>query len=243
MKKLIFTLLALVVATATLQSCLNSEDESHGISVVTRNGLGFVEMYADQVTDTAMVFSYDSWQATVLQDVLSETPSPTAPVWYSVTPTTETVPAGYLSSKSVAILSQPNNTGKNRVGGIKFSTSYANNGTIGLTVRQYAWLNITTPAPVLSSNDIRTATATFAVDLLPTARETLFECTVYGQASLTSNADWLTVPAASATMRPGYNRVVLALEPNESAEARTAVVTLLSNGVRSVVTVKQLGKK
>ena len=57
--------------------------------------------------------------------------------------------------------------------------------------------------------------------------------------SLTSDADWLMVPARFARPTAGAHSVDLEVRPNPTAGERTAHVTLTSNGVSTVITYVQ----
>lgn len=237
MKKILFAAAALL-SLAGLHSCLGDNDnEQHGTSIYTPYNTMYLEMYADQTIDSLFVFSYDSWEASILWNQYSP--------WFSITPDKGTLPTGYLSTvTNMRVTAQPNATGKGRGGAVMLSTNNPNeNNKVGMTVWQYGWLNITVPQPTYSSQKLEEAVATFKMDLAAETMTASMAFRNFAQATLTSDADWLIVPDESKSLEPGVHGVRLSLLPNATTDNREAHVTLTSNGVSNVVTYTQKGKK
>ena len=61
--------------------------------------------------------------------------------------------------------------------------------------------------------------------------------------ALTSDADWLSIPAEHAHPAKGAHLLRLKVEPNPTENDRTAHLTLTSNHVSTVITFTQRGTK
>lgn len=235
MKKIAFAAIALLSITA-LQSCLNGDNENHGTAIYHRNGNDYTEMYADQTVDSLHIVSYDSWTATV--EGGSDGP------WFTISDTKCNVPVNYIVTQSVIITTTPNTTGKARTGVIKVNSTYNEYGPMTGGVVQYGWHNITAPIPTLEKIEGKDENRiVFKSDVNATDNYALLACTVYADATLKSDADWLSVPNDVQTLAPGNYGVKFGVLPNNSAEDRVAHVTLTSNDVSTVVTYTQKGKK
>lgn len=233
MKKLSAFLLP--VAALCLMACSESEYEVHQTYFYPQNVSGML-FYADQESDTIRLVSYDSWTAKTSVD------------WLAVSPTQLTIPSGTGAVKRLDITATPNTTGKNREGQIQVDSYF----TIGMYVRQASWLNIHYPSgnPVSSTQpDDRTTGVhhedvqmDFSMKLKADTTSAEIDFTVYKDgALLRSSEPWLTTPELMLTA--GRHKVKLGVEKNESAEERSATLTLTSNGVSTPIRVIQSGAK
>lgn len=235
MKKIAFAAIALLSITA-LQSCLNGDNENHGTAIYHRNGNDYTEMYADQTVDSLHILSYDSWTATI--DGGSDGQ------WFSISDSKCNVPVGYIVTQSVIINTTPNKTGKARTGVIKVNSTYNEYGPMTAGIIQYGWHNITVPVPTLEKVEGTDENRiVFNSEINAGDNYALLACAVYANATLKSDADWLSVPNEVQTLEPGEHGVKFVVLPNNSAEDRVAHVTLTSNDVSTVVTYTQKGKK
>lgn len=235
MKKIALAAIALLSITA-LQSCLGGENENHGTAVYHRNANDFTEMFADQTVDSLHVMSYDSWTATIDGGADG--------AWFTISDSKCTVPVNYIVTQSIIVTTTPNTTGKTRVGMIKFDTDYKEYGVLSAGVIQYGWLNITAPIPTLEKDkDTNENHIVFSSELNAADNYALLACRVYANATLKSDADWLSVPNEVQTLAPGEHGIRFVVTPNNSGGERIAHVTLTSNGVSNVITYTQKGKK
>lgn len=237
MKKII--LAALMIGSAlALASCIGGDNENHGTSIYNSHGqMAPVELYADQTLDSLFVMSYDSWSARIENAD-----------WFEVSDKTCKVPANYIVTQSVLVKTTPNTTGKARVGMFVVNSEYAEYGPLSTSITQYPWLNITAPVAQYVQVDDKEkgekyVTAKFEAPINAADNYALLACTVYADATLTSDAAWLSVPNDVQTLKPGNYGVKFVVEPNSGAEERVAHVTLTSNGVSNVITYTQKGKK
>lgn len=237
MKKII--LAALIIGSAVnLASCIGGDNENHGTSIYNNKGqMGPTELYADQTLDSIFVISYDSWSART-ENV----------DWLEISDKTCKVPAGYIVTQTVLLKTTPNTTGKVRGGQIVISPEYAEFGPLTTGITQFPWLNITAPVAQYEQVDDKDkgekyVVAKFEAPINAADNYALLACTVYADATLTSDAAWLSVPNDVQTLKPGNYGVKFVVEPNSGAEERVAHVTLTSNGVSNVITYTQKGKK
>lgn len=217
--------LAWTVLSLALVACDGSEYEMHQ----TYLNKSSVTCYADQTTDTLSVFSYDSWSLT------------TNDTWYSVSQTGYTVPDGYFANIPVVITMPANTTGENRSGTITVKESYDNQEFVA-SVYQYGWLNIITPnGTITGSTDqpFKEWKKTFSVSLKHSTTSYSIKFQTYADgATLTSDAEWV-VPETTTFATKGIHTVALTLTPNTGDTARTATITLTSNGVSTPITITQ----
>ena len=213
MKRLLYFIPCLALIFA---SCDN-EDEFH----ITRFAETYASLYADQVSDSLHLQYSDSWTASANAD------------WFSFSPTSATMPSGYIAYETrIDITTTPNTTGKVRVGNL-FVTS---NQQAGITVFQHPFLNVEWPNITNVSEDESTLTCLDIVPDTTTSRYVIFTNYADG-ATLTSNSDWLTVP--EDTYDAGEHMVLYTMEPNTTAEDRTAIITLTSNGISMPISIRQ----
>lgn len=237
MKKMILAALALLSLTTGLQSCLSGDNESHGTAIYNRLGSTTPsELYADQTVDSLFVVSYDSWTATLKPLDGGE--------WLEASPTSCKVPADYIVTQSVCLKTTPNNTGKVRTMAFLVNSSYTEYGTLTTYVYQYPWHQISAPVASFEkkegSDDV---TAVFATKLGAADTYAVLGCTVYAEATLESDANWLLVQNDDRVLKVGNHGIKFVVDPNNGREERVAHVTLTSNGVSTVITYTQSAKK
>lgn len=221
--------LCLALITATMTSCLNGENEYHEIYFYPQRPEGIV-LYADQTTDTTTLVSYDSWTMTKEGE------------WFDASPNSQEIPVGSYGITRIGISTTPNTTGQNRSGRISIN-SYL---SISTPIYQAAWLNIISPQPKYTNTDangsFNSLKARFELELLANTTSTSVHFYTYGKsATLTSDAEWLK-PQISTYMT-GAQRALINVEPNETSTARQAQLSLTSEGVTTIIYVKQEGKK
>lgn len=237
MKKIIFAALAFAFTLTGFNSCFdNKEDEYHETTFypLYQNG---IECYADQTVDSIYVLSTDSWTAGVKGQGGVTVP------WMSLSPEKAEVKPGYVLQQRLQISLLKNDTEKSRRAYIAVSAPNGFEGAITMLLTQYYWLNIEAPMPVLTPNNSIDGKVSFTANLLATEKAAIMRFTVHDNATLTSDADWLTIPEGKETLEPGKHNISFALTPNESTEPRAAHVTLTSGGISNVVTYNQAGKK
>lgn len=221
--------LCLALITATMTSCLNGENEYHEIYFYPQRPEGIV-FYADQTTDTTTLVSYDSWTMTKEGE------------WFDASPNSQEIPVGSYGITRIGISTTPNTTGQNRSGRISIN-SYL---SISTPIYQASWLNIISPKPKYTNTDangsFNSLKARFELELLANATSTSVHFCTYGKsATLTSDAEWLK-PQISTYMK-GAQMALINVEPNETSTARQAQLSLTSEGVTTIIYVKQEGKK
>lgn len=218
-----------------LQSCMG-DNESHGTNIYNSLGqMGPTQLFADQTVDSLFVMSYDSWTARTENGE-----------WFEISDKQCKVPAGYIVTQTVVVKTTPNTTGKLRSGSIWVNSEYAEYGPMSTNVYQLPWLNITVPVAQyeqLEDKGEKYVAAKFEATLNAADNYALLACTVYADATITSDADWFNVPNECQTLTPGEHGVKFVVLPNNDEAERVAHVTLTSNGVSSVITYKQKGKQ
>lgn len=221
MMKTISSLLLVVLALMT--SCSESSYEAHQ-TYFYPVGTNEKTFYADQELDSVRIISLDSWTLNTSDR-------------FTATPSAQNIPAGVELNTKVNLRTTPNLTGKPRIGQLAVS-SYFN---ISLPVYQMSWLNITVPYPEYDMNEsMANRVASFNLNIIPESGSTspyiLF--TVYADnATLASDADWL-VPDETQ-FKAGRHQVSLSCPDNKTGAVRTATLKLTSNGVTSLIKVKQ----
>lgn len=231
MKK-IGILATFVVALFT--SCSESEYEFHQTYFTPQEPNGKI-LYADQVSDSTRVISYDPWTASTYFNTGTD-------AWFSITPTECNFKAGeQFASMRVNIQGSVNNTGKIRSGHIVVK-SY---DTVGMPVKQTTWLNIIRPFGEVEKYDAtgnllpeENRKMTFKGQTIATANQFEIEFMVYSDdATLTSDAEWL-IPATT-TFNAGRHVVAIVAQENFATQPRTATLTLSSNGISTPITITQ----
>lgn len=223
-----------LLTTATFVACDDAGNEYHGTTIVNRNQTNAMVMYADQTIDSLCVVSFDSWTAE-LQNIEGGE-------WCKASVTKCDVPVGYQVAQSVYIETTPNTTGLNRYAGYYVHSSYPEFGVISSGIYQYAWLHITVPEPSFTSQTFTEAKAEFKAQIPANATTAPLAFYVFADATLTSDAEWLTIPEDVKTVKRGEHGIQLVTTANPNVEERVAHVTLTSNGVSNVITYVQKGK-
>lgn len=234
MKKIALAALALL-STAAFVACGDTAGENHGTTIYNRGNNSITEMYADQTVDSLHVISYDSWTSSI-ESILGGD-------WCKTSVSKCEVPAYYVVTQSVIINTTPNTTGVSRVAMFNVKSAWLESSTINTPIYQYGWLNITTPLPTFTTKDIKDAKAEFKHELRADATAAPLAFYVYAEASLTSDAEWLTIPESVKKVEVGPHGAQLTVTPNNTASDRVANVTLTSNGVSNVITYTQKAKK
>lgn len=237
MKKILLSALMVCASGLTFQSCIE-DNENHGTSIY--NSLGTMaptELFADQTLDSLHIVSYDSWTART-----------EGGDWFEISDKQCKVPAGYIVTQTMLIKTTPNTTGKLRVGSVVVQSDYSEYGPLSTSIYQCPWLNISAPVAQYEQVEDKATgekyvVAKFEAPINAADNYALLACTVYADATLTSDAEWLSVQNADQTLKPGNYGIKFVVTPNNNAEDRVAHVTLTSNGVSSVVTYTQKGKK
>lgn len=237
MKKRPLTLFAAaaVFAATALTACLNTPDNEMHMTTFYPLEAGGKVLYADQLSDTTTVASYDSWDASVSFTNGGD--------WLSISPKSAEVAAGYCLYQTMRLTSTENTTGYARQAAIYVTPHTDAISTIAMGVTQYAWLNITVPQPTYTTSSLTTAEATFSSALTADATEASLAFTVYqDSATVESDAEWLSIPSDIRALAAGGHGLSLTVQPNTSAAERTAHVTLRSGNISNVITYTQAAK-
>lgn len=229
----------LIIGTAALlaTSCSKSEFEYHHFYIYSPQTI----IYADQYTDTLIVESTDSWEASTEADWIS-------PKMFSY----EVGPDLSLYQKK-AITITPNTTGAIKP---SYFTFDSNGRSYRRQCVQTSWLNIISPSPIFygpdgdidSPNEIIDYTGVnvrFEESKSSTAASGSIILDLYANsATVSTNAEWITLPQTTLTRTEGgmcqrfnidYN-----LETNNTGVDRTGTITITSdNGVSTSVTITQ----
>ena len=257
--KSIFVGAASLLLAAAFTSCSSDgEYENHTFYFFRESSNRFISdivAYADQTVDSARVCVTDTWTLDKSYD----------DSWLNVKyngqtpPLTVNVTSGnYVNqySSRIDLLMQPNATGKTRYTTLTVTSAYSKIGTTPLYIIQYPHLNISSPT-LTKGADGTVDSGKFVMSNISAdgyvvgTKDTkpYITFTVYSSdATLTSSADWLQVP--EKTTLPGIpaytpnqlQKVELTVEKNTTGAARTATLTLTSNGVSSTITVTQLNQ-
>ncbi len=218
-------LLTLTAAALLLAACNNSEDEYHQLYFYPQT-VGGMELFADQTTDSITFVSTDDWTAHVTGD------------WFSINPTELKIPTNYLMlSQQIHILTTPNTTGNIRQGSLQVD-SY---DKLGMPIKQFPWLNIQYPVPTFKSEaEIPTDLERIEFKLtVPATMEyiPLIFTTYAEQATLTTDAEWLTLP--DTIFSPGTHSFQPAIPANKTKDMRTATLKLRSGELENEIHITQ----
>ena len=221
--------LPLAALALVLTACNESKDEFHQQYFYPQM-VGGMAFFADQATDTITFVSTDPWTARSTAD------------WFSVSPTSFEIPSGYLQiGKPIVVTATPNTTGNIRQGVIEVS---AYESTLTMKVTQYPWLNIQYPAPERKQDAEGMSDAEavrFSLTLLATSTGVPLNFVTYEPgATLTSDADWITIP--DTLFAPGAHTYKPAIKENASMQPRKATLTLTSGGFSNQILITQEGR-
>lgn len=240
MKK-IKTLLAGVAALFALAACDMGGNEYHTTSFYPpTNG---IITYADQTYDTIRVVSSDPWTLSSTADWCRITYNGKS------TPLSVDVPAGSIVSARLEFNMRPNDTGEMRSLPLEVVSSYSKIGTITQTLVQTPFINVTSPSPKRDTDSNGKSTYSFtltvpATGLMPGSKKPTIEFTPYSAgATISSDASWIMLDQTSGFTAAKSQTVTLTVTENPDATERTANLKITSNGVTTVVTVKQAAAK
>lgn len=236
MKKLHHLSLGLLAAltigstlTTTFISCVSEDEVGQHTAYfypVRPNGM---EFYADQVADTTVVVSTDDWTAAVRNITGDEG-------WLKISPEKASVVAGGMLYQTMKFQFSANKTGKARQAQVEVDVKTDKIDGICLPVTQYGWLNITVPEPLFTTQELATAEAVFKANVKAAGGKAYLACRVYADATVESDAGWLTIPEDVKTLKEGAHGLQFDIAANDSGAERTANVTLTSNGCSNTIT-------
>lgn len=234
---------------AMLTSCnTKSEYEEHQISLRTRNYTVNTILYGDQTTDTVWVKSTENWTANLEKkaivtngDKLNDTSSSNE-VTLTISPQNKSVKRGYYAITPL-VITATKTASDSIVNHYLLHVNPTQGPLNALThhVFQVYWLDINGINNIGEANKPR-----FSEELEHQARTLYFAFRLYNPQlsthSLTSDADWLTVPAESKQPKTGYQVVELKATENPTQKPRVAHVSLSSGGVTTTITYTQKGR-
>lgn len=208
----------LIGVLVALTSC-SSKSEFHSTSFAEN----IIYMFADQTEDTIHVIYTDPWTLT------SDNP------WLK-----PEVTSGKLSSqmynletRAIAIKAQPNTTGQTRLAVL----TLRGDDVAQMPVYQIPYLNILTPDPVVTGETEADRKADYTLTLADSIEQTIIRFHVYGDATLSSNAEWLVPDSTEFT--PGLHAVGVRTGRNRTGSMRSGVLMLTSNGASTPINIRQ----
>lgn len=210
--------LALVSGSVLSAGC-DSEYSVHSISFID-NATGSIGLYADETSDSCGIQAYDSWTA-----------SSGDTTWLTCTPTSVTVPSGYVSMEWFYVAATPNTTGQNRSAFIDVDSYY----DLRLYVQQSANLNIGHPTGTsVEGTDVQS----FTLAVNPLGARDSISFTVYADgATLGGTPNWLTL--TDSVFEKGAHTVYVDVVANWTGNNRSATLTLTSAGVSNDIQITQ----
>ena len=244
-KKLLGGLLCCLMA---FTACDNeNKNEFHRLNFFPALSSGKI-WFADQSTDSIVLQTTDSWKLSVeTQKGIDK--------WLTATPESGTVPPNYIAAQRLTLAFAPNTTGKIRSARLNVTVSTDKIRGISLPATQTSWLDVRRPQPVfprpLVQDAMRSNKYNGGGDPLPVFVEVLnakagtTQCafrlydTDTEKHSLTSDADWLIVPAESAKPAAGDHNVKITYLENPDPTPRTAHLVLTSGGITTYITYNQ----
>ncbi len=236
MSKTLLSLFAALITLLALPSCNFDEEREHHLLSLRYLNADALHLYADQTTDTLTLTATDSWHLDLKYRHADDANH------LQLSPTAHQLPAGNkaeISTKLICNLT-PNTGDSVRQVKVRVTPATDRIEPLNFTVIQHPHLHIQYPA---AQYDPKTKKAVFIG--APSRNESIATLAfiLYDKDStthsLTSDADWLMVPARFARPTAGAHSVDLEVSPNPTASERTAHVTLTSNGVSTVITYVQ----
>ena len=244
-KKLLGGLLCCLMAFTACDN--DNKNEFHRLNFYPTLSSGKI-WFADQSTDSIVLQTTDSWKLSVeTQKGIDK--------WLTATPESGTVPPNYIAAQRLTLAFAPNTTGKIRSALISVTTTTDKLRGISLPATQTSWLDVRRPQPVfprpLVQDAMRSNKYNGGGDPLPVFVEVLnakagtTQCafrlydTDTEKHSLTSDADWLIVPAESAKPAAGDHNVKITYLENPDPTPRTAHLVLTSGGITTYITYNQ----
>ena len=244
-KKLLGGLLCCLMAFTACDN--DNKNEFHRLNFYPTLSSGKI-WFADQSTDSIVLQTTDSWKLSVeTQKGIDK--------WLTATPESGTVPPNYIAAQRLTLAFAPNTTGKIRSARLNVTVSTDKIRGISLPATQTSWLDVRRPPPVfprpLVQDAMRSNKYNGGGDPLPVfvevlnAKASTTQCafrlydTDTEKHSLTSDADWLIVPAESAKPGAGAHNVKITYLENPDPTPRTAHLVLTSGGVTTYITYNQ----
>lgn len=243
-KKLLGGLLCCLMA---FTACDNeNKNEFHRLNFYPALSSGKI-WFADQSTDSIVLQTTDSWKLAV--ETLNGNEK-----WLTVKPESGTVPPNHIAAQRLTFTFAPNTTGKIRTARLNVTVSTDKIRGISLPATQTSWLDVRRPQPVFPRPIVQGKEPKSKYnggDPLPVFVEVLnakagtTQCafrlydTDTEKHSLTSDADWLIVPAESAKPGAGAHNVKITYLENPDPTPRTAHLVLTSGGVTTYITYNQ----
>lgn len=244
-KKLLGGLLCCLMAFTACDN--DNKNEFHRLNFYPTLSSGKI-WFADQSTDSIVLQTTDSWKLSVeTQKGIDK--------WLTATPESGTVPPNYIAAQRLTLAFAPNTTGKIRSARLNVTVSTDKIRGISLPATQTSWLDVRRPQPVfprpLVQDAMRSNKYNGGGDPLPVFVEVLnakagtTQCafrlydTDTEKHSLTSDADWLIVPAESAKPAAGDHNVKITYLENPDPTPRTAHLVLTSGGITTYITYNQ----
>ena len=244
-KKLLGGLLCCLMAFTACDN--DNKNEFHRLNFYPTLSSGKI-WFADQSTDSIVLQTTDSWKLSVeTQKGIDK--------WLTATPESGTVPPNHIAAQRLTLAFAPNTTGKIRTARLNVTVSTDKIRGISLPATQTSWLDVRRPQPVfprpLVQDAMRSNKYNGGGDPLPVfvevlnAKASTTQCafrlydTDTEKHSLTSDADWLIVPAESAKPGAGAHNVKITYLENPDPTPRTAHLVLTSGGVTTYITYNQ----
>ncbi len=227
---------------AMLTSCnTKSEYEEHQISLRTRNYTVNTILYGDQTTDTVWVKSTENWTATLEKKTTnSDKDNNAAPL--TITPQSVKVKQGYYAITPIVIAAaKPSTDSIPQHYLLQIKPTQGKLNSLTHHVIQTNWLHINGINNIEDFNKPH-----LAEQIEYEAKKLYFAFTLYNPQlsthALTSDTDWLTVPAEAKQPKTGYQVVELKATENPTNKPRVAHISLSSGGVTTTITFTQKGR-
>ena len=227
---------------AMLTSCnTKSEFEEHQLSLQTRQYVHNSVLYGDQTTDTVWVKSTENWTATLEKKTTnSDKDNNAAPL--TITPQSVKVKQGYYAITPIVIAAaKPSTDSIPQHYLLQIKPTQGKLNSLTHHVIQTNWLHINSVNNIEDFNKPH-----LAEQIEYEAKKLYFAFTLYNPQlsthALTSDADWLTVPAEAKQPKTGYQVVELKATENPTNKPRVAHVSLSSGGVTTTITFTQKGR-
>lgn len=236
MSKTLLSLFAALTALLALTSCNFDEEKEHHLLSLRYLNADALHLYADQTTDTLALTATDSWHID-LQYLHADDAN-----HLHVSPAAHQLPAGNTAAIATKLICNltPNTGDSVRQVKVRVTPATEHIKPLNFYVIQHPHLHIQYPE---AQYDPKTKKVVFIGSPFRNNPTTSLAFILYDKDStthsLTSDADWLTVPARFARPTAGAHSVDLEVSPNPTASERTAHVTLTSNGVSTVITYVQ----
>ena len=243
-KKLLGGLLCCLMAFTACDN--DNKNEFHRLNFFPALSSGKI-WFADQSTDSIVLQTTDSWKLTV-------EPLNGNDKWLTATPESGTVPPNHIAAQRLTFAFAPNTTGKIRTARLNVTTTTDKVRGISLPATQTSWLDVRRPQPVFPRPIVQgkepkskynggEPLPVFVEVLNAKAGTTQCAFRLYDtdteKHSLTSDADWLIVPAESAKPGAGAHNVKITYLENPDPTPRTAHLVLTSGGVTTYITYNQ----